>query len=57
MTITALINLLRAYREMHGDVILYSEKDDGRSSWVSKIVTSLRKDKHGRHLFSVTAGY
>ena len=63
MKISELIKQLEEYQKKNGDVILYSEKDDGRSSWVSLIKPKLEfcatypDLKVMKHFISVTGGY
>ena len=61
MLINDFIQELIDYRNIHGNVKLYSEKTDGRSTWHSPIVTEiiLRKDNSHikRHFIKLDAGY
>lgn len=63
MKISEIITMLEEYKKKHGDVVLHSEKDDGRSSWVSpaKVLVEERgywpDYKKLMHSIRVDAGY
>ena len=64
MRINDLIVALQIYRDKHGDVTLYSAKDDGKSSWNSPVTLDLAhknkwpdKKQVLHHFISLNSGY
>lgn len=63
MTIEDLIKKLVAYRVEHGNVVLYSRKSDGSSSWNSPVKPIIKlenpwpKLKEPQHFITIDAGY
>jgi hypothetical protein len=63
MNIDILIKKLIEYRHNHGNVVLYSQKDDGQSSWNSPMTLSIQvqnpwpKLDKPQHFIAVDAGY
>lgn len=63
MRVSELISKLEKFKKEHGDVLLYAERDDGRSSWVSPANLSIEykgrypnfKDK--KYVINVASGY
>lgn len=63
MSIDILIKKLIEYRNKHGNVMLYSQKQDGNSSWNSPMQLSIEvknpwpKLDKPQHFIDVNAGY
>jgi len=61
MKVSELICLLVELQKNKGDVTLYSEKNDGRSSWVSPIQVSIDlrrfQKQPTQYLLKIDAGY
>jgi hypothetical protein len=62
MKVSELIHRLEAYKAVMGDIILYSEKEDGRTTWSSPITLDivckqLTKKQPKQHYITVNGGY
>ena len=62
MKVSEFISYLQLYKNTYGDVMLYSEKDDGRSTWVSPMTLNLKlqrraKKEAAHHVITVNEGY
>lgn len=63
MRVSELISKLEKFKQEHDDVLLYSEKEDGRSSWISPANLSIEykgrypnfKDK--KYVIDLASGY
>lgn len=63
MRVSELITILEKFKKEHGDVLLYAERDDGHSSWVSPANLSIEykgrypnfNDK--KYVIDLAAGY
>lgn len=62
MKVSEFISYLQLYKNTYGDVTLYSEKDDGRSTWVSPMTLNIKlqrrtKKEEEHHYITVDEGY
>lgn len=63
MLVSELIKLLQEYKQKHGDVQLFSESADGRSSWYGSTRCTIRPQSTNKiknsykHVISVDGGY
>jgi hypothetical protein len=61
MKVSELMTLLEELKNTKGDVVLYSVKEDGRSTWVSPIQVSIDIQRYQKqptkYLISLNAGY
>jgi hypothetical protein len=62
MKVSELIRRLEAYKAIMGDITLYSEKEDGRSTWASPMTLDitckqLTKKTPKQHYITVNGGY